>query len=319
MIVHAETRRMIRNAFVHFKDLAYNLMYFTDRSPAEEGLSLLRNLVLSLPDGVRERYRPELEYVERLPLDELQCMLFPYPLLHSHESFSSDHVKLSRSFPCVDHVGRDGGSVKLFFARSMSLAEVAKAYDDLVNVENIIGDGVSPHSYQDADHCVEEGDVILDIGCAEALFALDNVGKASKVYLFEASREWKKPLALTFSPYLDKTVLVEKLVSDETTKSSTRIADAVKTDENDNLRFFVKMDIEGWERCVIKGNADFFTKHRIKLSCCVYHRQDDARVIESMLKGMGYKTRFSDGYMLSTMNGMHFPYFRRGVLYARNF
>ena len=46
MIVYAETRRMIRNAFAHFKDLAYNLMYFTDRSPAEERLSLLRIFIV---------------------------------------------------------------------------------------------------------------------------------------------------------------------------------------------------------------------------------------------------------------------------------
>ena len=73
----------------------------------------------------------------------------------------------------------------------------------------------------------------------------------------------------------------------------------------------LKMDIEGWERAVVKGNADFFTSAKVKLSCCVYHRQDDARVLDEMLKGMGYKTRFSDGYMLPTMNGIHYPYFAK--------
>ena len=59
--------------------------------------------------------------------------------------------------------------------------------------------------------------------------------------------------------------------------------------------------------------------HKVKLSCCVYHRQDDAVVIKDMLKKMGYKTRFSDGYMLHWMNGIYFPYFRHGLIYAQNF
>ena len=79
------------------------------------------------------------------------------------------------------------------------------------------------------------------------------------------------------------------------------------------------MDIEGWERLVIKSNADFLKSAKVKLSCCVYHRQDDAQVIEMMLKDMGYTTRFSDGYMLPVMNGIHYPYFRHGVIYAQNY
>jgi hypothetical protein len=79
------------------------------------------------------------------------------------------------------------------------------------------------------------------------------------------------------------------------------------------------MDIEGWERTVIEGNAEFFKSAKVKLSCCVYHRQDDAQVIEAMLKKMGYKTRFSEGWMLPTMNGIHYPYFRHGVIYAQNY
>ncbi len=56
-----------------------------------------------------------------------------------------------------------------------------------------------------------------------------------------------------------------------------------------------------------------------KLSCCVYHRQDDAYVIDSILKGMGYTTRFSEGYMLPIMNGIRYQYFRHGVIYAQKY
>ena len=112
---------------------------------------------------------------------------------------------------------------------------------------------------------------------------------------------------------------VNKLVSDKTQGESITLIDALKEDASYDNRFFVKMDIEGWERTVLDGNSDFFKNHKVKLSCCVYHRQDDSSVIEAMLKEMGYKTRFSDGYMLPTMNGIHYPYFRHGVIYAQNY
>ena len=177
----------------------------------------------------------------------------------------------------------------------------------------------SPHGYQDKDFKVEDGDVLLDVGCAEAIFALDNIEKVAKAYLFESEHVWRKPLRLTFAPYADKTVIINKLVSERTTRKSIRLVDAVADEMSSDAHFFVKMDIEGWERTVINGNADFFKNAKVKLSCCVYHRQDDATVIEKMLKDMGYKTRFSEGWMLPTMNGIHYPYFRHGVIYAQNY
>ena len=192
----------------------------------------------------------------------------------------------------------------------------------MVYREGLLGSGSlakSPHCYQDKDFKVDKGDVILDVGCAEAIFALDNIEKVSKAYLFECAPEWRKPLKLTFAPYKDKVAIVNKLVSDKTTRKSTTLADVVKPEMGKAARFFVKMDIEGWERTVINGNADFFKNAKVKLSCCVYHRQEDATVIEKMLKDMGYKTRFSEGWMLPTMNGIHYPYFRHGVIYAQNY
>ena len=113
--------------------------------------------------------------------------------------------------------------------------------------------------------------------------------------------------------------IIGKMVSDSTSKHTTRIVDAIGKDISADDRFFVKMDIEGGERFVIKGNEDFFRNNKVKLSCCVYHRQDDAIVIKDTLERLGYTTRFSKGYMLIGMNGIHYPYFRHGVIYAKNY
>ena len=176
----------------------------------------------------------------------------------------------------------------------------------------------SPHCYVTHDFNVANDDVVLDVGCAEALFALDVIDRASKAYIFEYEKEWRRPLRLTFEPFAEKVTIVEKLVSDQTCGKSTKLIDAVRDDLERKVNFFVKMDIEGWERTVIQGNADFFSTARVRLACCCYHRQDDAQVMEGLLRDMGYRTRFSEGYMLPTINGIHYPYFRRGVIYAQN-
>ena len=300
----------MRDLTAHFASLVYNLAYFAKRSPEENDLALLRNLVLSLPSEVKERYADECAYVESLSPDELRFITFPYP---------EDEGK-----PGADMVtGKEKGLFYVLHAdkKKLFFPGIENDYVSLVHREGLLGTGTlakSPHCYQDKDFKVEEGDILLDVGCAEAIFALDNIEKVAKAYLFESDPAWRKPLRLTFAPYADKTVIVNKLVTDRTSRKTVRLADAVAGDVSDGARFFVKMDIEGWERAVIEGNADFFRSAKVKLSCCVYHRQDDARVIEGMLRELGYETRFSDGWMLPTMNGIHYPYFRHGVIYARN-
>lgn len=311
LAMHHQTKQRIRDAIVNFKTFVYNLMYFARRSQEDNDAAMLRNLVLSLPGEVKEKYADECAYVESLAPDELRFLMFPYP---------DKDERLGKGIL----IGREQGLFYVLHAgkKKLFLFSPGNDYEGLVNVEGLLGTGAlakSPHCHQDKDFKVEEGDVLLDVGCAEAIFALDNIEKVSKAYLFECAPEWRKPLKLTFAPYKDKVAIVNKLVSDKTTRKSTTLADVVKPEMGKAARFFVKMDIEGWERTVIEGNADFFKNAKVKLSCCVYHRQEDATVIEKMLKDMGYKTRFSEGWMLPTMNGIHYPYFRHGVIYAQNY
>lgn len=310
------SRALIQGAIKHIKDFVYNILYFAEHSPTNQEFVQIRNLVLSLPSHERLRYKKECDFIESLQPDEINKIFVPYPANHNGDASSAIAVEDANGLSYIEH-GNPGKRV--FFPKSIAAHRVSGAYDELVRVEGIVGKASSPHSYQDCEHMVEPNDVILDIGCAEALFALDNVEKASKVYLFESLKDWRKPLSLTFAPYKSKTVIVNKLVADKTTRKTTTIADVVQECGSPDSKFFVKMDIEGCEREVLKGNADFFRNNKVKLSCCCYHRQDDAVVIEKLLKDMGYSTRFSNGYMLTPMNGIHYPYFRRGVIYARNF
>ena len=282
--MHYQTKIQIKDAICNIGRFLYHLLYFADHSPRHNDYAMLRNLVLSLPREVKERYAEECAYIETIPIDKIQTMTFPYPIASGKVEATGIEVHREKGLPYVIH-GKKG---KLFFPRGTSTPYVAYGYHCLVNEE-------------------------------EAIFSLDNIDKVSKAYLFECMDIWRKPLQYTFAPYSNKVIMINKLVSDKTDEKSTTLMNVVKDEIACDKHFFVKMDIEGWERVVLQGNVDFFTSAKVKLSCCVYHRQDDAHVIDSILKGMGYTTRFSEGYMLPIMNGIHYPYFRHGVIYAQNY
>ena len=316
--MHYHTRKTLLDALGNMGAFVYNLLYFAKRSQTDNDLATLRNFVLSLPREVKEKYAEECAYVETMSIDALSSIMFPYPEVKRNRDASKVVADVEGGLPYVIHREEK----KLFFPRHCSTGSAISQYLGLVNDEGLLGTGSrvkSPHCYQDENFKVEDGDILLDIGCAEAIFALDNIGKVSRAYLFECASEWRKPLRRSFAPYGDKVVLVNKLVSDNSRGKTTTLLDAVKGNVSVTSHFFVKMDIEGGERTVLKGNVDFFMNHKVKLSCCVYHRQDDAQVIETTLRDMGYKTRFSEGYMLPVMNGIHYPYFRHGVIYAQNY
>ena len=236
--MHPISRMVISGAMRHFKDFVYNLLYFTEHNPTDHEPAQLRNFVLSIPENARAKYSKEYEFIESLGPTELNKLLVPYAVNQVNRGdlsvpIGSMHGLLYVAHSCV------GGGKKLFFPNYMSLDGVRQAYEDLMRIECILDKAKSPHSYQDACHEVEQGDIILDIGCAEALFALDNIEKASKVFLYESLKDWRKPLKYTFDPYKEKTMLINKLVSDKTTRKTTTILDSLQDIGAKNSQFFV--------------------------------------------------------------------------------
>lgn len=303
----------------------------------KEYLALLKYMVLHplrgsvlLANLVRTRYlvtlyamkaRPFLEWAkhdhpeygnELHFLKDGHLPLLPYRRIGKEISVEGGY---ERGCPFVIHDGK-----KLYFPWCYRFEDARGAYKSFIQDEGLLGGGSlekSPHSYVKPGHTVEEGDVIVDVGCSEALFAFHFAEKASRVYLFESDKKWMAPLNLTFGPYKDKTIVYDKRVDKESTGSSIRLQDGVQVP--DDAVCFVKLDIEGWERDVLAASKDFLTSHKVKISCCLYHRQDDEAVISRFLKECGYSVSYSDGYMLCFMNKVVEPYFRKGMLYARNF
>ena len=228
------------------------------------------------------------------------------------ESGFDDSLRL----PYVIHKGKH-----LYFPRKYSVAQAVVAYKGYICGDRLLGKGedFAPHQYQSKDFQVHDGDVVVDVGCAEALFSLDVIEQASKVYLIERDGIWKAPLLATFAPYKDKVVFVQKLVSDKDGRATVSLPSLLKSETASPL--FIKMDIEGYEPKVVRTLLPLLRERDgITLSCCTYHNNEDATILEQLFQQVGYRYEFSKGYMLfARYDQPAAPYFRHGVIRASNF
>ena len=302
---------MLREFFSHVlspKNILFNWLLVRSEDFLHEKMIRRYNEVMSLPrNGV---YDDELRYLTGRPFGK---SMFPYERVKPAEPAVSG---VEMGLPYVMHKGR-----KLFFPKTWDKEIAESQYRYFMEEEGITGTGhlrKSPHCYTTESFAVEKGDILLDVGSAEGLFPLDNIDVASKVYVFESLKDWRKPLHATFAPFGDKVLIINRYVGKETTNKTIRLSDVVGS-ESSRETFFIKMDVEGSERDVILGSESFLRTHRVKLACAAYHRQDDAEVLKTMLESMGFSIAFSDGYMLPLIDDFIFPYFRRGMIYARNY
>ena len=297
----------IRNPCMTVSRLKSIVVHGTGERKKERILKALRDA----GDEFRKRYADEIDYVMQHQAADLQ--VFPYPKLGGIDIKTGFDINLRLPYAIHD-------SKRLYFPKLMALTDVERAYRSFIEDEDIFGNGYrakSPHSYTDAEHFVEPGDIVLDVGCAEGLFALDCIERVKKAYLFEVLDCWAAPIRATFAPFSEKTTFIRKLVADKTGGDKICLSDAVKGCEGDV--YFLKMDVEGWEATILSASRAFLSSNKVKISCCTYHRQEDEQNIVQLLVSMGFKIRMSNGYMLPPLGEIKPPYFRRGVVYGRNF
>ncbi|MBP5319345.1 MAG: FkbM family methyltransferase [Kiritimatiellae bacterium] len=309
-----ETHDRMIHCITHPAETIHRLLHLLERNAFNTQVPNVRDYALTLPDRMYERYKSELDYLATAPYDEADNPvrgMFPYP-----QTKPSKPVESGRDGGCGLPYAVHNGK-RLYFPKHFTPEQAAETYRSYIEIEGIVGEGhlaKSPHRYHSGTHRVEPGDVVVDVGCSEGLFALDTVETAKRCYLFESEPVWQRPLRETFKPYAEKVTIVNRFVGDGS-GGSVRLDEILGKDTAET--FFIKMDIEGNERTVLAASRDFLTANRVKLSCCVYHRQDDEAFITAFLKAAGFEVAFSEGYMLPAINGIHFPFFRRGVAYAR--
>jgi predicted RNA methylase len=200
---------------------------------------------------------------------------------------------------------------RLYFIRGRSEDAVRRSYASLLREQL----AESPHRYTDATCDVEAGDVVVDVGAAEGIFALSVIERASKVYLVECEPSWIDALRLTFAPYRDKVEIVAKYVADRSDgQNRTTLDDLLQG----RPAHFIKADIEGAEMELLRGaERTLAGTGRIKLALCAYHNESDADEMRTYLEARGFDTRFSPHFMILHQDlRLRAPWLRQGVLRA---
>jgi hypothetical protein len=172
----------------------------------------------------------------------------------------------------------------------------------------------SPHLYLTPDFQLENDSILIDGGVAEGSFSLSVIEKVKKLYLIECQQEWIEALRLTFAPWKDKVEFIGKYLSDSDTEQTISVDNFLKVDENEN--YFVKFDIEGYEKQAFEGMKSFFQKaKKLKMCVCTYHHQNDADAIGKILTEKRLKCKLSDGYIVFVGENEN-PTFRKALIRA---
>lgn len=168
--------------------------------------------------------------------------------------------------------------------------------------------------YELGEVAVSNGDIVLDLGANLGVFSVYAAAKGGTAYAFEPTGALGNVIkfhsevnggAIHYEPYAvsDKvgeakflmhplTVSGNTLVNDmldrydqnidyETVKQTT-IDDFVKTEGLERVDF-IKADIEGAERLMLKGAQETLKKFAPKLALCTYHLPDDKEVMTELI------------------------------------
>lgn len=199
---------------------------------------------------------------------------------------------------------------KMYFPKRFTETQVVWVYRSIIKEQ----DPLSPHVYLTHDFQMEAGSIVVDAGVAEGNFSLSVVENAKLLYLVECEKEWMEALRLTFAPWIEKVIFVEKLMSDVESDTTTSIDSLLKPDPNDT--YFIKMDIEGFEQNALKGMKTLVDSgSNIKMDVCTYHHPNDLNEIKATVVDYGFKWNLSQSYMLFFQPGEE-PSFRKVLLRA---
>jgi len=248
---------------------------------------------------------PERDVVEFLWKSPFNASMIPYPSALKYRS-SVVTVKFDKT-KGMHYVMTQGK--KLYYPASWQPYSIKAMHNQLLSEQDVD----SPHRYEREGWGVRDGDVVVDAGAAEGFFALSVIDRARRVVLVESSPEWLPALRATFEPFFEKVVFVQKLIADETDDGHITLDEILRIEGRID---FVKADIEGGERSMLKGATATLAQQKLRLSIAVYHRRDDATVIGGCLTQQGYDVSLSSRLLLieDFENGQFS--LRRGICYA---
>lgn len=227
-------------------------------------------------------------------VEEYNCMLVPV------------YFDATCQMGYVPYKGR-----RMYFPRSWDEEKIEQYYRSVVAEQ----DGRSPHCYHQNGCMVAEGDVVVDVGAAEGIFALDVIDVVSKIYLIEADEEWMEALQQTFREDTDKVQIIygfaDCIAEGNRVTLDSLFAESVN---------YIKMDIEGYEKAALQG-ADRLLREgkNIKCAICSYHCREDEEWIRAYLQARGFITDVSSGFICPDWTAEAYleAELRRGIVFGK--
>lgn len=258
-----------------------------------------------------EEYQNEINYLDKIGT----LNIFPYNRIDKKINNIMAGFDKKNKMPFVTHKDK-----KLYFPKHYSVEQAKNEYLNLIVNENILEEKFwekTPHQYTTELFSVKNDDIVLDIGASEGLFLLNVIDKIKKGFIFEPDKIWLKALKVTFEPFKEKIIIINKFASNKNSTNELTIDYCLK---NEHGNVFVKIDVEGSENMVLNGAKSILErKNDIRVVCCTYHKHGDANLFEKFFKNLNYYTEFSDGYMIFFYdNAIKPPYFRKGLIRAKN-
>lgn len=175
--------------------------------------------------------------------------------------------------------------------------------------------------YEYGDVRIRSGANVLDLGANYGLFSALASSKGANVYAFEPTPSTFKEYLVPLSQVCDNLCVINKAVSDKTgnalfsinetsscnsllnADSSSQtvqvdtmsIDDFVSSMDFDHLDF-IKADIEGAERLMLKGAQNTLREYAPDLAICYYHKLDDERVLTDLILSANPEYEISKAY-----------------------
>lgn len=185
--------------------------------------------------------------------------------------------------------------------------------DDLYMVASEQFDPDDWHRYEVAGTTVERGDIVVDCGAAEGLFALSVADRCRKVCAVEPVPRWVEAMHRTFAN-LPNVRIIDALVGDVEgvghiggsglTAAAASAGTEVRMTTLDALfpaggedPTYLKADVEGAELELLRGGAEWIRRAAPKIAITTYHKPEHAREIEALLRELQPRYRFlTKGY-----------------------
>lgn len=160
------------------------------------------------------------------------------------------------------------------------------------------------HYYEIPQTTVAPGDVVIDCGAAEGLFALKIYQRCKKVYVIEPLSKFVETMHKTFEKATNVEILPVAISDTEysTSISNNDISSALSDkgegelvqvttldklflDKNIPVNY-LKMDLEGHDYKALVGAENLIKKYKPKIAITTYHDVNHASQIETFLKSI---------------------------------